>query len=69
MVKGLRAVRTHRRLTQKQLALLSGVDQACISLLEIQRDPNPKWHTARRLARALRVKPHELFYEKEVVRA
>lgn len=65
MTKGLRALREERHLTQKQLAVLSGVDQACISLLELNPDPNPLWYTARRLARALRLKPHEIFNERE----
>lgn len=58
---GLRDVRLKRRLSQEQLAELSGVEQSYISTLETSSDPNVGWHIVRKLARALRAKPHDLF--------
>lgn len=58
---GLRDIRRERGLTQEQVASLSGVDQGYISALELATDPNVGWRTVRRLCKALRVKPHELF--------
>jgi transcriptional regulator with XRE-family HTH domain len=57
----LRDVRESRGLTQVQLSQLSGVPQGLISQLESSPDPNPGWHTVRKLARALRVHAHDLF--------
>jgi transcriptional regulator with XRE-family HTH domain len=62
---GLRAIRERRGLTQTQLAKLSGVEQNTISELETTAVPNPRWATVRRLARALNVKPHDLFSLRE----
>lgn len=57
----LRKVRKLRGLTQAELGKLAGINQAQISQLEHADDPNVGWHLVRRLARALRAKPHELF--------
>lgn len=46
--------------------MLAGVKQTTISVLELDPDPNPTWHTIRRLARALRVPAEDLFSLKEV---
>lgn len=63
---GLRDVRLKRGLNQTELAQISGVEQGTISIIESSADPNPRWHTVRRLCRALRVKPHELFSSRKV---
>jgi transcriptional regulator with XRE-family HTH domain len=57
----LRALRRERRLTQQQLAELSGVDQTTISSLELGAAKSPSWETVGSLAQALGVEPHELF--------
>ena len=57
----LRQIRKRRGLTQVQLGKLAGIDQAQISQLERADDPNVGWHLVRKLARALKAKPHELF--------
>lgn len=57
----LREVRQAKKLTQEQLAELSGVDQTTISSLEVGRIQSPAWDTVCLLARALKVKPEALF--------
>ena len=56
----LRRARERRGFTQDDVAALSGVDQTTISYLEQQADPNPRWHTLRRLARALGVRAEDV---------
>lgn len=56
----LREARLRRRLTQKELAARSGVDQTTISRLEVEPHPNPRYGTLIRLARALRIAPSRL---------
>ena len=58
---GLRTVRRRRKLTQHQLAELSGIGQSAIAMLERLRNPNPKWATVAALARALKTSPYRLF--------
>lgn len=58
---GLRKVRQDRGLTQTQLAKLADIEQSQISALERAEDPNVGWWTVRKLARALRAKPEQLF--------
>jgi transcriptional regulator with XRE-family HTH domain len=57
----LREIRKAKGFTQEELAALSGVDQATISNLEVERVKNPSWQIVARLARALDVSPEELF--------
>jgi transcriptional regulator with XRE-family HTH domain len=57
----LREIRKRRNLTQEELAAVSGVDQATISNLEVQRVKNPGWIIVAKLAKALAVSPEELF--------
>lgn len=57
----LREARAKRNLTQDELAALSGVEQPTISALENNRIQSPAWDTVCRLARALKVKPEEIF--------
>ncbi len=57
----LREARTKRNLTQEELAARSGVEQPTISALENSRIQSPSWDTVCLLARALKVKPEELF--------
>jgi len=57
----LRDIRKQKGLTQEELSELSGVDQATISNLEIERVKNPGWQIVARLAKALDVPPEQLF--------
>jgi transcriptional regulator with XRE-family HTH domain len=52
---------TRGRLTQEELADLSGVDQTTISNIENGRIKKPSWETVARLSAALGVEPVELF--------
>lgn len=58
---GLRAIRKKRGLTQQQLADQAGLAQSYISALEVSKRPDVGWSVVQRLAKVLRVKPHELF--------
>jgi transcriptional regulator with XRE-family HTH domain len=58
----LRDLRMRKALTQDQLARLANVERRTIIRLE-QGDPNVRPSTLRKLARALRVQPHELWEE------
>jgi len=60
-MSNLKDVRTARGLTQEQLADLSGIEQAVISALETGRNRSPGWRIVGRLARALDVRPEEIF--------
>ncbi len=55
----LKEHRKRRGLTQEELAKLSGVSRPTIARLETT-DTRATPETARKLARALKVKPHEL---------
>lgn len=57
----LRTLRRARRLTQKQLAELAGIEQATISKIESGTDYNYTRDTIQRLSAALDVEPAELF--------
>jgi transcriptional regulator with XRE-family HTH domain len=56
----LRALRRRRKLTQAELARLSGQLQATISRAESRSGYVPKWPTVAALARALKVNPLQL---------
>jgi transcriptional regulator with XRE-family HTH domain len=58
---GLRQIRKQRGFTQTELAKLAGLEQSQISQLERFDDPNPGWFVVRKLARALRARPEQLF--------
>lgn len=58
---GLKKIRMDRKLTQVELAKLADLEQTQISYLERTEDPNPTWFVIRKLARALRARPEELF--------
>jgi len=58
---GLRKIRMARGLTQVELAKLAGLEQTQISQLERTDDPNPGWFVVRKLAKALRARPEDLF--------
>jgi transcriptional regulator with XRE-family HTH domain len=63
-VPGLRYWRLRKALTQADLAQLTGLDMATISQIETgKRSPRPS--TLRKLAKALDVKPAELFKDDE----
>lgn len=49
------------RLTQQELAELSGIDQTTISDIENGRIKKPSWETVARLSAALGLDPAELF--------
>ncbi len=49
-------------ITQFELEQLSGVDRTCISKLESDVDPNPKFDTVRKLETALRLRPGTLLF-------
>lgn len=57
----LRTARLAKNISQAQLAELAGVDQTTVSAIEVGRNQNPSWETAVRLARALDLRPEELF--------
>ena len=57
----LREARKTKHMTQEELAAASGVDQATISNLEVERVKNPSWQIVARLARALDMEPEVLF--------
>ncbi len=54
--------RRQRGLTQLELQALSGVDRTCISKLEANADPNPKFETVRKLEAALQLRPGTLVF-------
>jgi transcriptional regulator with XRE-family HTH domain len=56
----IRSLRNKRRWTQKQLALVSGVDQSIISHLENNTKPGARIETLAALARAFRVAMDDL---------
>lgn len=56
----LRAAREDAKLTQDELASLSGVAQATISSIERGTRPNPTIDTVERLAKALGIAPSNL---------
>ncbi len=58
--KRLKALRTHRGLTQVELAQKVKVTQAYIAQLEASTQTNPSLATLRRLAKALKVTVAEL---------
>lgn len=60
LLMDLRTIRLKRKLTQAQLAAKSGVDQATVSNLEAGKT-SPSWETAYRIAKALGVKPQDIF--------
>lgn len=57
----LKRLREERGLTQEELAAVSGVHHRHISQLERALIAEPRWVTVYRLAKALRVKPTQLF--------
>jgi transcriptional regulator with XRE-family HTH domain len=57
----LKSIRDKQKLTQEQLADLSGVDQSTISALETERMKSPSWQIVAKLAKALGVEPEKLF--------
>jgi transcriptional regulator with XRE-family HTH domain len=58
--KRLRELRKHNKLTQEQLAELSGVDYKHIQLLESKNPPAPKLDTLQKLAKAFKISPSKL---------
>lgn len=57
----LKQARKRKRLTQTELAEISGVDQSTICAIETRRLKRPSWEIVARLARALEIAPDELF--------
>lgn len=57
----LKEIRKQKGLTQERLSVLSGVEQTTISSLETGRINRPAWAIVCKLARALDVRPEELF--------
>jgi transcriptional regulator with XRE-family HTH domain len=60
-IMNLKSIRDKKKLTQEQLAELSGVDQSTISALETERMKSPSWQIVAKLANALGVQPEKLF--------
>jgi transcriptional regulator with XRE-family HTH domain len=60
-IMNLKSIRDKQKLTQEQLADLSGVDQSTISALETERMKSPSWQIVAKLAKALGVAPEKLF--------
>ena len=56
----LKEWRRRRALTQRELANLAGLTQSTVALIEVGRQA-PRPTTIRRLARALKVRPDQLF--------
>jgi transcriptional regulator with XRE-family HTH domain len=63
----IRALRSKRRWTQKQLAMVSGIDQSIISNLENNAKPGTRTETMVALARALGVATDDLFVPAEPI--
>lgn len=63
MTSTLRAARLRRKMTQDDLAAKTGIDQTHISSIEIGRR-YPSEDTVKRLAKALRVTPSSLQFER-----
>ena len=63
----IRALRNKHRWTQKELALVSGIDQSLISDLENNKKTGPRIDTMVALARALEVTTDDLFVPAEPV--
>jgi transcriptional regulator with XRE-family HTH domain len=57
----LKELRERRGLTQTELAKLSGVSRATIARYEAGEQHRPHSKTVRKLARALKARPEELF--------
>lgn len=62
VLKGLLSCREERMLSQNELARTAGVTQTTISLLERELRPAAPV-TVRKLAKALRVRPRQLYGE------
>jgi transcriptional regulator with XRE-family HTH domain len=56
----VKILRERRGLTQIELSKISGVSRATIAALETGKRPRIRPSTRAKLARALKVKPHEL---------
>jgi len=65
----LKTARRLARITQTDLAKMSGVSQRTISELELGNIRNPSWDTACRIAGALGVEPKEIFAVPELPEA
>ncbi len=59
----IKILREGRGLTQIELSKISGVSRATIAALETGKRPRIRPSTRAKLARALKVKPHELMKE------
>jgi transcriptional regulator with XRE-family HTH domain len=57
----LRTARQKRKLTQEQLAELSGLPQTTISDIERGAIKKPSWEAVSRIAKALECSPEEIF--------
>ncbi len=57
----LKEIRKQHGMTQEQLAERSGVEQTTISRIENEDIKRPRWEIVARLARALNVRPEDLF--------
>jgi transcriptional regulator with XRE-family HTH domain len=55
-----RALREKARLSQKDLALLSGVNQVTVSQLELGKVRDPRWSTITAIATTLNITPGAL---------
>lgn len=59
--QNLRRLRTERELSQEALADLAGIDRTYVSALERQKY-SASLDTIEKLAKVLKVEPHELIY-------
>ena len=56
----LKDLRESEFMSQRDLAIASGVSKATIAALELGQRRRPQWRTLRALAKALRVHPREI---------
>lgn len=62
-VKRLKELRTSLRYSQAGLAKAAGIPVATIAAIEAGNSKNPRYATVAQLAKALGVKPDELFFD------
>jgi transcriptional regulator with XRE-family HTH domain len=62
----IKEIRTSKRITQKQLSLLTGISQSYINELENNKKSNPSLAVLEKIASALRVQVSELLKDRTI---